>query len=85
MDTCDPRPGTNEIGRPSGRRRIRRQRLRPRTCRGETFRARHRSPRPHAGNTYDELDAHGILIHRYSAHLLHTQSKQIFRLSFPLH
>ena len=35
--------------------------------------------RPHiAGNTYDELDVHGILVHRYGPHLFHTQSKRIF-------
>jgi UDP-galactopyranose mutase len=35
--------------------------------------------RPHiAGNAYDELDAHGVLIHRYGPHIFHTNSEPIF-------
>jgi UDP-galactopyranose mutase len=35
--------------------------------------------RPHiAGNAYDELDAAGIVIHRYGPHIFHTNSDQIF-------
>lgn len=35
--------------------------------------------RPHiAGNAYDELDAHGIRIHRYGPHIFHTNGKRIF-------
>ncbi len=30
------------------------------------------------GNAYDELDDHGILVHRYGPHLFHTQSERIF-------
>ena len=30
------------------------------------------------GNAYDELDEHGILVHRYGPHLFHTQSERIF-------
>jgi UDP-galactopyranose mutase len=34
--------------------------------------------RPHiAGNTYDELDAHGVLIHRYGPHIFHTNAPRI--------
>ena len=29
------------------------------------------------GNAYDELDEHGILVHRYGPHLFHTQSERI--------
>jgi len=35
--------------------------------------------RPHiAGNAYDELDEHGILVHRYGPHIFHTNSKEVF-------
>ncbi|HEY0368528.1 MAG TPA: UDP-galactopyranose mutase [Chthoniobacterales bacterium] len=35
--------------------------------------------RPHiAGNAYDELDAAGVLIHKYGPHIFHTNSKEIF-------
>lgn len=35
--------------------------------------------RPHiAGNAYDELDEHGILVHRYGPHLFHTNSLEVF-------
>lgn len=35
--------------------------------------------RPHiAGNAYDEMDAHGILIHRYGPHIFHTNGERIF-------
>jgi UDP-galactopyranose mutase len=35
--------------------------------------------RPHvAGNAYDELDAAGILIHRYGPHIFHTNSDEVF-------
>jgi UDP-galactopyranose mutase len=35
--------------------------------------------RPHiAGNAYDEVDAHGILIHRYGPHIFHTNGERIF-------
>lgn len=35
--------------------------------------------RPHiAGNAYDELDAHGVLIHTYGPHIFHTNSKKVF-------
>lgn len=35
--------------------------------------------RPHiGGNAYDELDGHGILIHRYGPHIFHTRAKRIF-------
>ena len=30
------------------------------------------------GNAYDELDEHGILVHRYGPHLFHTQSERLF-------
>lgn len=34
--------------------------------------------RPHiAGNAYDELDAHGVLIHRYGPHIFHTNGRRI--------
>lgn len=36
--------------------------------------------RPHiAGNAYDELDAHGVLVHRYGPHIFHTNGERIFR------
>lgn len=31
-----------------------------------------------AGNAYDELDGHGILVHRYGPHIFHTNSKEVF-------
>lgn len=35
--------------------------------------------RPHvAGNAYDELDEHGVLVHRYGPHIFHTSSDEIF-------
>jgi UDP-galactopyranose mutase len=35
--------------------------------------------RPHiGGNAFDELDAYGVLIHRYGPHIFHTQSERIF-------
>lgn len=35
--------------------------------------------RPHiAGNAYDELDAHGVLVHRYGPHIFHTNGERIF-------
>ncbi len=35
--------------------------------------------RPHiAGNAYDEIDAYGILVHRYGPHIFHTNSERIF-------
>jgi len=35
--------------------------------------------RPHiAGNAYDELDEHGVLVHRYGPHLFHTNGARIF-------
>lgn len=35
--------------------------------------------RPHiAGNAYDEVDAHGLLVHRYGPHIFHTNSERIF-------
>ncbi len=30
------------------------------------------------GNAYDEYDEHGILVHRYGAHVFHTNSKEVF-------
>src|SRR5690606_12279968 len=30
------------------------------------------------GNAYDELDEHGVLVHRYGPHLFHTNSKRVF-------
>lgn len=34
--------------------------------------------RPHiAGNAYDELDAHGLLVHRYGPHIFHTNGERI--------
>lgn len=30
------------------------------------------------GNAYDELDDHGILVHRYGPHIFHTQSDRVF-------
>jgi len=35
--------------------------------------------RPHiAGNAYDFVNDHGILIHKYGPHIFHTNSKKIF-------
>jgi UDP-galactopyranose mutase len=35
--------------------------------------------RPHiAGNAYDEMDEHGILVHRYGPHIFHTNGERIF-------
>jgi UDP-galactopyranose mutase len=35
--------------------------------------------RPHVGgNAYDEVDAHGVLIHPYGPHIFHTNSKKVF-------
>lgn len=35
--------------------------------------------RPHiGGNAYDEVDAHGILIHPYGPHIFHTNAKTVF-------
>lgn len=34
--------------------------------------------RPHiGGNAYDEVDAHGVLIHPYGPHIFHTNSKRV--------
>jgi UDP-galactopyranose mutase len=34
--------------------------------------------KPHiAGNAYDELDAHGVLIHRYGPHIFHTNAPTV--------
>lgn len=30
------------------------------------------------GNAYDEYNEHGILVHRYGAHVFHTNSKEVF-------
>jgi UDP-galactopyranose mutase len=35
--------------------------------------------RPHiAGNAYDALDEHGVLVHRYGPHIFHTNGERIF-------
>lgn len=35
--------------------------------------------RPHiAGNAYDEIDIHGVLVHRYGPHIFHTNGERIF-------
>ncbi|MCA3225484.1 MAG: UDP-galactopyranose mutase [Burkholderiales bacterium] len=35
--------------------------------------------RPHiAGNAYDHLDEHGVLVHRYGPHIFHTNSEKVF-------
>jgi UDP-galactopyranose mutase len=31
------------------------------------------------GNAYDEVDANGVLVHRYGPHIFHTNSERIFR------
>lgn len=36
--------------------------------------------RPHiAGNAFDELDQHGVLVHRYGPHIFHTNGERIFK------
>lgn len=36
--------------------------------------------RPHiAGNAYDELDDHGVLVHRYGPHIFHTNSERVWQ------
>ena len=30
------------------------------------------------GNAYDEVDDHGILVHRYGPHIFHTNNKEVF-------
>ena len=36
--------------------------------------------RPHiGGNCYDELDSHGILIHKYGPHIFHTNEEEVYR------
>ncbi|HET6587318.1 MAG TPA: UDP-galactopyranose mutase [Oleiagrimonas sp.] len=32
-----------------------------------------------AGNAYDELDSHGVLVHRYGPHIFHTNAERIFK------
>ncbi|MBS0200376.1 MAG: UDP-galactopyranose mutase [Proteobacteria bacterium] len=32
-----------------------------------------------AGNAYDEVDAHGVLVHRYGPHIFHTNGERIFQ------
>ncbi len=35
--------------------------------------------RPHiAGNAFDRLDAHGVMVHEYGPHIFHTNSKRVF-------
>lgn len=35
--------------------------------------------RPHiAGNAFDELDVHGVLVHRYGPHIFHTNSERVW-------
>lgn len=35
--------------------------------------------RPHlGGNAFDELDEHGVLVHRYGPHIFHTNSDEVF-------
>ena len=31
-----------------------------------------------AGNAYDHVDAHGVLVHRYGPHIFHTNSEKVF-------
>lgn len=31
-----------------------------------------------AGNAFDELDAHGVLVHRYGPHIFHTNSERVW-------
>lgn len=36
--------------------------------------------RPHiAGNAFDEVDMHGVLIHKYGPHIFHTNSERVFQ------
>lgn len=36
--------------------------------------------RPHiAGNAFDELDAYGVLVHRYGPHIFHTNSERVWQ------
>lgn len=36
--------------------------------------------RPHvAGNAYDEMDSHDVLVHRYGPHIFHTNGERIFQ------
>jgi len=36
--------------------------------------------RPHvAGNAFDELNEHGVRVHRYGPHIFHTNSEKVFR------
>jgi UDP-galactopyranose mutase len=36
--------------------------------------------RPHvAGNTFEELDDHGVRVHRYGPHIFHTNSEKVWR------
>lgn len=30
------------------------------------------------GNAYDEMDPHGVLVHRYGPHIFHTNSQKVF-------
>lgn len=32
-----------------------------------------------AGNAYDEIDAHGVLVHRYGPHIFHTNSERVWQ------
>jgi UDP-galactopyranose mutase len=32
-----------------------------------------------AGNAFDELDAHGVLVHRYGPHIFHTNAERIWK------
>ena len=35
--------------------------------------------RPHiAGNAYDHVDTHGVMVHRYGPHIFHTNSEKVF-------
>lgn len=39
--------------------------------------------RPHiAGNAFDELDEHGVLVHRYGPHIFHTKAERIVQWLF---
>lgn len=31
------------------------------------------------GNTYDELDSHGVLVHRYGPHIFHTNDERVWK------
>lgn len=53
------------------------------TCARELAEAGHRvtliDRRSHVGgNAYDELDPHGVLVHRYGPHIFHTNAQRIF-------